>query len=53
MKCYYARMAKREGNLIVNKFDIGDDFGEKLSAYTMKVEEEELRVNPTVGEDLT
>jgi len=30
LKCYYARMSKREGNLIVNKFDLTTELIEKL-----------------------
>ena len=43
-------MSKREGNLIVNKFDIKDDFAEKLGSYSLKLNEEELKVVATEGE---
>lgn len=53
LKCYYSRMAKREGNLIVNKFDLTPEKSEKIKSTTFAVDGEELRLFETTGEDLT
>ena len=40
MKCFYSRMSKREGNLIVNNHDVTPEFLEKLKTYVLKIEGE-------------
>ncbi len=53
LKCFYARMAKREGNLIVNKFDLTPELTAKIQSTSFAVDGEELQVFETTGDYLT
>jgi hypothetical protein len=37
-------MSKKEGNLVVNKFDANEEFNKKLEGYSLEIEDK-LEVN--------
>ena len=44
VKVFYCRMSKKEGNLVVNKFDANEEFNKKLEGYSLEIEDK-LEVN--------